>query len=158
MTDAEELLELAKTCADFKGHDLFSSSLISSIEEFVEYKKQLDGKEKALQQMRDELLDLGRINTKAEILREPAPLYGLSLSLNDIVKYAEGLENNEDVKTIQLMLFILFANRGNKDVLTMISNIRPKRRPEITNVFHDNSQNVKFIKKQVNKHGRHNNI
>lgn len=157
MTDAEELLELAKACADFKGHDLFNSTLISSIEDYVKYQKQQEEKNKVLQKMRVELKELERINEPIGFVCESFASYGKRLSLNDIVEYAEGLESNDDVKTIQIMLFKLLAKDCNAEELEMIGNIRPKRRPEITNVFHDNSQNVKYIKKQVNKHGRHNN-
>lgn len=157
MTDEEKLLNLVKDCIDFKGNDLFHASLLNSIEDFVIYKKQLEEKEKTLQKMRDEIIELERVNVPTGFVGEPSISYCKALSLYDIVEYAEGLESNDDVKTIQIMLFSLFAKDCEPEELEMISNIRPKRRPEVINNFYGNSQNIREIKKQINNHGRDNN-
>lgn len=156
MTDAEELLNLAKACVDFKGNDLFHASLINSIEDYVKYKKEQEEKEKTLQKMRDDIIELERVDAPTGIVCEPSVSYHRALSLNDIVEYAEGLESNEDVKTIQIMLFSLFAGECEPEELKRISNIRPKGHPEAINNFYGNSQYVRTIKKQE-YNGRDNN-
>lgn len=158
MEDIDELLELAKDCADMKGRDLFNVALISNLEDYARYKKERDEKEQVLKDLRDKYIELERINSPLQIVSEPLMTCRKQLSLEDIIEYAEGLTANDDIKTIQIMLFSFFAKECSADEIQLISNLKPKRRAEVTNVFHDHSQYVRTIKKQVNKHGRRNNI
>lgn len=158
MEDIDDLLELAKDCADMKGHDLFNVALISNLEDFAKYKKEREEKEKVLGELRRNYIELERVNGPMQIVSEPFTTCRRRLSLEDIVEYAEGLDNSDDVKTIQIMLFRLLAKHCSAEELDMIGNIRTKKHAEVTNVFHDHSQYVGTVKKQNINHGRNNNV
>lgn len=158
MEELENLLKLANDCADINGHDLFNVALISSIEDYVRYKKERDEKEQTLQKLRDEYIELERVNNTDYHVSEPFFYSTKHLSLMDIIEYAQTLESNDDIKTIQIMLYKLLAKHCSADELDMIGNITPTKHAAVNYVFHDHSQYVKTVKKQNINHGRDNNL
>lgn len=153
MDETEKLLEMAKDCADMNGRDLFSVALISNLEDYARYKKERDEKEQVLQNLRIRYMELGRVNATSQMVHEPLYARAKRLSLEDIIEYANGLGSNDDVKTIQLMLYRLLAKECTADELDMINDMKPMRRPEVTNVFHGYSQYVETVKEQNINHG-----
>lgn len=125
MEDIDELLELARDCADMKGRDLFNVALISNLEDYKKYKKEREKKEQVLKDLRNKYIEIERLNSPMQIVSEPFMTCRKQLTLEDIIEYAEGLISNDDVKTIQIMLFSLFAGECSADELNMISNLKP---------------------------------
>lgn len=159
MKDINEIIEIAKDSASLRGTNLFDVAVISSLEDYARYKKTQEEKEKTLAALRDDCYEIYvEKHSKRNVVSESPPRYRKSISLEKLIEYGEGLENNEDVKTIQIMLFRLFANKCNAEELQRIGEMKPKKPTTIVNKFNEGSQYINTLKKQTNNYGRDYNL